>query len=100
MSRAKNVETYSTTGPDSEAEARKETDVQDENLSQSAEAEKSLLDNKEPVVVRTVEDTEGSDAKAEGQQEVNSNEGEVIIASNGLPYEGVSADWVRLEPKD
>lgn len=88
------VETFATTGPDSESGAAAE------NLPQAAQAEKSLLDNSEPVIVRTVAgDQEGSES-TESALIVNADEGDVLLAANGLPYEGVSADWVHLEPKD
>lgn len=89
----KNVESFPTTGPDSESEG--------EPRSARAEGEHSLLDTDEPVVVKVTEDNvEGGEAAESGAIESNPNDGEEIIAENGLPYVGVSADWVKLPTKD
>ncbi len=69
---------------------------------QTQKAEATSLGADEPVIVKTVlagvnEDTD----EARPQTIVNANDGEELEApGNGLPYEGVSENWVQLKPED
>lgn len=87
--RPKEVESFDTTGPTSE-----QTEAP---VTQAAQAEASLSDAK---VIKTVHETVSGGPDAVQPLKVNATDGDVVEAANGLPYAGVSADWVKLPTKD
>jgi hypothetical protein len=80
--------------------ARARRDNAEEPTSPQVQAEKSLTESDEPFVVRTISEEEFGSERPDGPPRVNGTDGEDVEAANGLPYRGVSEDWVRLTPKD
>lgn len=90
----RDAQSFDTTGPTS-------AKGDEGPLSQQAQAEQSLTDEDKPVIIKTVlSDLNTDHDKATSATIVNAWDGEEVEAENGLPYEGVSANWVKLQTKD